>query len=113
MNSNSNLNIGLNLFSSDVICSLVLAVAKLVGIANISWLSVFLPMIAVVIIDLVFLLMNWFDRSDYLFSTPWSERNVISMDKKDLYKEINRHLNSIDDSWQIARNNLNEFNDVN
>ena len=35
------------------------------------------------------------------------------MDKKDLYKEINRHLNSIDDSWQIARNNLNEFNDVN
>lgn len=54
MNNNPNINVNFNLFNLAVICSLVLAVVKLVGLANISWLVVFLPMIAILAIDLVF-----------------------------------------------------------
>lgn len=50
-------NSDFNLFSLAVICSLVLAVVKLVGLANISWLIVFLPMIAILVIDLLALLV--------------------------------------------------------
>ena len=57
MNNNSNINVNFNLFSLAVICSLVLAVVKLVGLANISWLVVFLPMIAILAIDLVFVVV--------------------------------------------------------
>ena len=57
MNNNPHVNIDFNLFSLAVICSLVLAVVKLVGLANISWLVVFLPMIAILVIDLVALLL--------------------------------------------------------
>lgn len=57
MNNNPNVSINFNLFNLAVICSLVLAVVKLVGLANISWLVVFLPMIAILAIDLVALLV--------------------------------------------------------
>lgn len=57
MNNNSNINVNFNLFNLAVICSLVLAVVKLVGLANISWLIVFLPMIAILVIDLLALLV--------------------------------------------------------
>lgn len=57
MNNNPNVSINFNLFNLAVICSLVLAVVKLVGLANISWLIVFLPMIAILAIDLVALLV--------------------------------------------------------
>ncbi|MFR0541822.1 hypothetical protein ACLUXR_00495 [Limosilactobacillus reuteri subsp. suis] len=57
MNNNPNVNIDFNLFNLAVVCSLVLAVVKLVGLANISWLIVFLPMIAILVIDLVALLV--------------------------------------------------------
>lgn len=57
MNNNPHVNIDFNLFNLAVVCSLVLAVAKLAGLANISWLVVFLPVIAVLVIDLVALLV--------------------------------------------------------
>lgn len=57
MNDNPHVNIDFNLFSLAVVCSLVLAVVKLCGLANISWLIVFLPMIAILVIDLVALLV--------------------------------------------------------
>lgn len=57
MNNNPNVSINFNLFSLAVVCSLVLAVVKLVGLANISWLVVFLPMIAILVIDLLALLV--------------------------------------------------------
>lgn len=57
MNNNPNVSINFNLFNLAVVCSLVLAVVKLVGLANISWLVVFLPMIAILVIDLVALLV--------------------------------------------------------
>ena len=57
MNNNPNVSVNFNLFNLAVICSLVLAVVKLVGLANISWLVVFLPMIAILAIDLVALLL--------------------------------------------------------
>lgn len=57
MNNNPNINIDFNLFNLAVICSLVLAVVKLVGLASISWLIVFFPMIAILVIDLVALLV--------------------------------------------------------
>ena len=57
MNNNPNVSIDFNLFNLAVVCSLVLAVVKLVGLANISWLIVFLPMIAILAIDLVALLV--------------------------------------------------------
>lgn len=57
MNDNPNININFNLFNLAVVCSLVLAVVKLVGLANISWLIVFLPMIAILVIDLLALLV--------------------------------------------------------
>ena len=57
MNNNPHVNIDFNLFNLAVICSLVLAVVKLVGLANISWLIVFLPMIAILVIDLLALLV--------------------------------------------------------
>lgn len=57
MNNNPNINIDFNLFSLAVVCSLILAVVKLVGLANISWLVVFFPMIAILAIDLVALLV--------------------------------------------------------
>lgn len=50
-------NSDFNLFNLAIICSLVLAVVKLVGLANISWLIVFLPMITIMVIDLVALLV--------------------------------------------------------
>ena len=50
-------NSDFNLFSLAVICSLVLAVVKLVGLANISWLIVFIPVIAILTIDLVFVVV--------------------------------------------------------
>lgn len=50
-------NSDFNLFNLAVICSLVLAVVKLVGLANISWLVVFLPMIILIVIDLAALLV--------------------------------------------------------
>lgn len=57
MNNNPNISVNFNLFNLAVVCSLVLAVVKLVGLANISWLVVFLPMIAILAIDLVALLL--------------------------------------------------------
>ncbi|WP_302499946.1 hypothetical protein [Limosilactobacillus reuteri] len=57
MNDNPNININFNLFNLAVVCSLVLAVVKLVGLANISWLIVFLPVIAILAIDLVFVVV--------------------------------------------------------
>ncbi|MQB70986.1 hypothetical protein DN445_03880 [Lactobacillus reuteri] len=57
MNNNPNVSVNFNLFNLAVVCSLALAVAKLVGLANISWLVVFLPMIAILVIDLVALLV--------------------------------------------------------
>jgi hypothetical protein len=57
MNNNPNINIDFNLFNLAVVCSFVLAVVKLVGLASISWLIVFLPIIAVLAIDLVALLL--------------------------------------------------------
>ena len=57
MNNNPNINVNFNLFNLAVVCSLVLAVVKLVGLASISWLVVFLPMIAILVIDLVALLV--------------------------------------------------------
>ena len=56
-NNNPNVSINFNLFNLAVICSLVLAVVKLVGLANISWLIVFLPMITILVIDLVFVVV--------------------------------------------------------
>lgn len=50
-------NSDFNLFSLAVVCSLVLAVVKLVGLANISWLIVFIPIIAILAIDLVFVVV--------------------------------------------------------
>lgn len=50
-------NSDFNLFSLAVVCSLVLAVVKLCGLASISWLIVFLPVIAILAIDLVALLL--------------------------------------------------------
>lgn len=57
MNNNPNVSVNFNLFNLAVVCSLVLAVVKLVGLANISWLIVFLPVIAILAIDLVALLV--------------------------------------------------------
>lgn len=57
MNDNPNVNINFNLFNLAVVCSLVLAVVKLVGLANISWLVVFLPVVAILAIDLVFVVV--------------------------------------------------------
>ena len=57
MNNNPNISVNFNLFNLAVVCSLVLAVAKLAGLASISWLIVFLPMIAILVIDLVALLV--------------------------------------------------------
>lgn len=57
MNNNPNINVNFNLFNLAVVCSLVLAVVKLVGLASISWLIVFLPMIILLGIDLVALLL--------------------------------------------------------
>ena len=57
MNNNPNVNIDFNLFSLAVVCSLVLAVVKLCGLASISWLIVFMPMIILIVIDLVALLV--------------------------------------------------------
>lgn len=50
-------NSDFNLFSLAVICSLVLAVAKLCFNVSISWLVVFLPMIILIVIDLAALLV--------------------------------------------------------
>ena len=57
MNNNQHVNIDFNLFSLAVICSLVLAVAKLAGLASISWLIVFMPIIILLGIDLVFVVL--------------------------------------------------------
>ena len=57
MNNNPNVSVNFNLFNLAVICSLVLAVVKLVGLASISWLIVFLPVVAILVIDLVALLV--------------------------------------------------------
>ena len=57
MNDNPHVNIDFNLFNLAVICSLVLAVIKLLGLASISWLVVFWPMIAILVIDLVFVVV--------------------------------------------------------
>lgn len=57
MNNNPNISVNFNLFNLAVVCSLVLAVVKLLGLANISWLIVFIPVIAVIAIDLVALLL--------------------------------------------------------
>lgn len=57
MNNNPNVSINFNLFNLAVVCSLALAVAKLCGLANISWLVVFLPIISILVIDLVALLV--------------------------------------------------------
>lgn len=57
MNNNPKINIDFNLFNLAVVCSLVLAVVKLCGLASISWLIVFFPMIAILAIDLVALLV--------------------------------------------------------
>lgn len=50
-------NSDFNLFSLAIVCSLVLAVVKLVGLSNISWLIVFLPVVTILAIDLVALLL--------------------------------------------------------
>lgn len=57
MNNNPNVSVNFNLFNLAIICSLVLAVVKLTGLASISWLIVFMPMIAILVIDLVALLV--------------------------------------------------------
>lgn len=57
MNNNPNVSINFNLFDLAVVCSLVLAVVKLYGLASISWLVVFLPVIAILAIDLVFVVV--------------------------------------------------------
>ena len=57
MNNNPNVSVNFNLFNLAVVCSLALAVAKLCGLASISWLVVFLPMIAILAIDFVALLV--------------------------------------------------------
>ena len=57
MNNNQHVNIDFNLFSLAVVCSLVLAVVKLAGLASISWLIVFMPMIILIVIDLAALLV--------------------------------------------------------
>ena len=57
MNNNPNVSVNFNLFNLAVLCSLVLAVFKLVGLASISWLVVFFPVIAILVIDLVALLV--------------------------------------------------------
>lgn len=57
MNNNPNVSVNFNLFNLAIVCSLVLAVAKICGLANISWLVVFLPMIAILAIDLVFVVV--------------------------------------------------------
>lgn len=57
MNNNPNVSINFNLFNLAVVCSLVLAVVKLCGLASISWLVVFLPVIAILVIDLVFVVV--------------------------------------------------------
>lgn len=50
-------NSDFNLFNLAIICSLVLAVVKLCGLASISWLIVFMPMIILLVIDLLALLV--------------------------------------------------------
>lgn len=57
MNNNPNVSVNFNLFNLAVICSLVLAVVKLCGLASISWLIVFIPVIAILVIDLVFVVV--------------------------------------------------------
>lgn len=57
MNNNQHVNIDFNLFSLAFVCSFVLAVVKLIGLANISWLVVFIPVIAILTIDLVFVVV--------------------------------------------------------
>ena len=57
MNNNPHVNVNFNLFNLAVICSLVLAVVKLTGLASISWLIVFFPVIAIEVIDFVALLV--------------------------------------------------------
>lgn len=57
MNNNQHVNIDFNLFSLAIVCSLVLAVVKLAGLASISWLIVFIPIIILLVIDLVALLL--------------------------------------------------------
>ncbi|MQB84157.1 hypothetical protein DN448_03190 [Lactobacillus reuteri] len=57
MNNNPNISVNFNLFNLAIICSLVLAVVKLCGLSSISWLIVFMPMIAILAIDLVALLV--------------------------------------------------------
>lgn len=57
MNNNPHVNIDFNLFNLAFVCSFVLAVVKLIGLANISWLVVFIPVIAILAIDLVALLL--------------------------------------------------------
>lgn len=50
-------NSDFNLFSLAVVCSMVLAVVKLCGLASISWLIVFMPMIILIVIDFAALLL--------------------------------------------------------
>ena len=57
MNNNPKINVNFNLFNLAVVCSLVLAVVKLAGLASISWLIVFMPMIILIVIDLAALLV--------------------------------------------------------
>ena len=57
MNNNPNISVNFNLFNLAVICSLVLAVAKLFFNVSISWLIVFMPIIILLVIDLVALLL--------------------------------------------------------
>lgn len=57
MNNNQHVNIDFNLFNLAIVCSLVLAVAKLCFNVSISWLVVFFPMIAILVIDLVFVVL--------------------------------------------------------
>lgn len=57
MNNNPNINVNFNLFNLAVVCSLVLAVAKLCFNVSISWLIVFMPMISILVIDLAALLV--------------------------------------------------------
>lgn len=57
MNNNPNVSVNFNLFNLAIVCSLALAVAKLCFNVSISWLIVFMPMIAILAIDLVALLV--------------------------------------------------------
>lgn len=57
MNNNPNISINFNLFNLAIVCSLILAVVKLCGLASISWLIVFLPIVAILAIDLAALLV--------------------------------------------------------